>query len=152
MSTPDPCCWAVPFAKENLPSRHFRAAPLATGHWPRSESSTAALAGGRTFHLLLQGEAAVDPLELRLHRQPANVCLQVCPVHHADPEHDQGDMLRLRGHQAALSLRLRHAVIVLFVLKHHFARRLRGAPNSFRRKWKCWGQTGNVRNERTPQT
>lgn len=86
---------------------------------------------GRTFHLLFEGEAAVDPLELRLHRQPADVGLQVRPVHHADPEHDQGDVLRLRGHQAALPLRLRHAAAILLILEHHSARGLRRAPNPF---------------------
>lgn len=85
----------------------------------------------RTFHLLLQGEAAVDPLELRLHGQPADVRLQVRPVHHANPEHDQGDVLRLRGHQAALPLCLSHTAAILLVLKHHSARGLRRAPNSF---------------------
>lgn len=54
-----------------------------------------------TFHLLLQCEASVDLLELRLHGEPSDVGLQVCAVHHADAEHDERDVLRLGAHQAA---------------------------------------------------
>lgn len=89
-----------------------------------------------TFHLLLQCEAAMNPLQLGLHCEPTNVRLQVCAVHHADPEHDQGDMLGLRCHQAALPLRFCHTVIVLFVLKHHFTGWLCRAPNAFISKQK----------------
>lgn len=89
-----------------------------------------------TFHLLLQCETAMNPLQLGLHREPTDVRLQVCAVHHADPEHYQGDMLGFCCHQATLPLCLCHTVIVLFILKHHFTGWLCWAPNAFMSKQK----------------
>ena len=88
-----------------------------------------------TFHLLLEREAAVDLLELGLHGQPPDVGLQVRAVHHADAEHDERDVLRLRAHQAAAPPAARRAAAgrgvaalpVLLVLKDHPAEGLRGA-------------------------
>lgn len=76
----------------------------------------------------------MDFLQLRLHGQPADVGFQVGPVHHANAEHDERDVLRLRAHQAAAAAagagRLVGRVrVLLLVLKDDFAERL-GRPTS----------------------
>lgn len=81
-----------------------------------------------TFHFFFQGETAMDSLQFRLHRQPADVCLQVGSVHHAYPKDNESHVLRLRSHQAALSLRV--SAIVLFILKHHPTSRFGWASNT----------------------
>lgn len=53
-----------------------------------------------TFHLLLQRETSMDLFQLSLHGQPANVCLQVGAIHHANAEHYEGNVLWFRAHQA----------------------------------------------------
>lgn len=73
----------------------------------------------------------MDSLQLGLHGEAPNVSLQVGSVHHPYPKDDEGDMLRLRGHQAALP------PVVLLVLKHHPAGRLSGAPNACRNTSSC---------------
>lgn len=67
----------------------------------------------------------MDSLQLRFHGEATNVSLQVGSVHHPYPEDDEGHVLRLRGHQAAL------APVLLLVLKHHPAGRLSGASNTY---------------------
>lgn len=83
-----------------------------------------------TFHFFFQGETAMDSLQLRLHRQTANVCLQVGSVHHAYSKDYESHMLRLRSHQAALPLRV--SAIILFILKHHSTSGLGWASNTYK--------------------
>lgn len=78
----------------------------------------------------------MDFLELRLHGQPADVGFQVGAVDHANAEHDECDVLRLRAHQAtpaaASGGRLVGRVrVLLLVLKDDFAERLRGPASPF---------------------
>lgn len=68
----------------------------------------------------------MDSLQLRFHGEATNVSLQVGSVHHPYPKDDEGHVLRLRGHQAALP------PVVLLVLKHHPAGRLSGASDTYR--------------------
>lgn len=78
----------------------------------------------------------MDLLQLRLHRQPADVGLQVRAVHHADAEHDERDVLGLRAHQAApppprAGRLVGRGGVLLLVLEDHFAERLRGPTSTF---------------------
>lgn len=87
-----------------------------------------------TLHLLLQGEGAVDLLQLRLHGQPADVGLQMRAVHHADAEHNQRDVLRLAAHQAApppAGRLVGRGGLLLLVFIDDFTQRLGGTPATF---------------------
>lgn len=90
--------------------------------------------GRLTFHLLLQSEAPVDLLQLGLHGQSADVGLQVGAVHHADAEHDERDVLRLRAHQTAAAAAgelVGRVRVLLLVLEDDFAELLGGPASPF---------------------
>lgn len=78
----------------------------------------------------------MDFFQLRLHGQPADVGLQMGAVHHANAEHNERDVLRLRAHQApapaASAGRLVGRVrVLLLVLENDFAERLGGPASPF---------------------
>lgn len=78
----------------------------------------------------------MDLLQLGLHGQPADVGLQVGAVHHADAEHYQRDVLRLRAHQAPPPAACARGLVgsgrlLLLVLEDHLAEWLRGPASGF---------------------
>lgn len=72
-----------------------------------------------TLHLLLEHEAAMNLLELRLHRESTDVSLQMDAVDHAHAEQDEGHQLHVRAAQATAAAQSGSHRALLLVLKGH---------------------------------
>lgn len=78
----------------------------------------------------------MDFLQFCLHGQPADVCLQVRAVHHADAKHYEGDVLGLGAYQAAASPAYPQRLVgrggfLLLILEDDFTEQVRGEASTF---------------------